>query len=133
MNKSIRTVLNCRSSALDSKPFTGELKRASGRRLCPGEHLFFFGFFKDRNEKFSVCTDPGFLKLNVFHLTFSCKPIVLPKPRNHDRLLQTPRGNPADRRSVVFKRPQLSQAVYGRLAAAAAPLAPSALDCALLQ
>lgn len=83
MNEYIRTVLNCRSSALDSKPFTGELKRASGRRLCPGKHLFllFVLFSKDRNEKFSVCTDPGVPEAECISSHVSCKLIVLPKPR----------------------------------------------------
>lgn len=37
MNSYIRAVLNCRNSALDSKPFTGELEGAAGGRCVHQE------------------------------------------------------------------------------------------------
>lgn len=50
INNYIRTVLNCRSSALDSKPLTGELKRATG-----GLEVFFFSSRKSRFEIQGSC------------------------------------------------------------------------------
>lgn len=68
--KYIRTVLNCRSSALDSKPFTGELKESVSWKEVKKSSVFVL--LKKKKE------DPGFLqnnqslidlKLNVFHLS----------------------------------------------------------------
>lgn len=69
-------LLNCRSSALDSKPFTGELKRG------PGVATVCWKMFFQQQEEEKRSRDPAEmsvlndLKLNVFHLTFpaTCRP-----------------------------------------------------------